>query len=134
MSKVMPLQQALKFFLVMVGALVALWAGSALSDRLVTNPSAGVRWLGVAAAVVSLLPWLWVIFQSISHADEYIRRVVLVGTAAAFVVDLLFHVAFNVIVDARLVSATSYLPALPVAIVIWMLSVAVTFLYYRASL
>jgi hypothetical protein len=32
------------------------------------------------------------------------------------------------------VSATSYLPALPVAIAIWMLSVAVTFLYYRASL
>ena len=37
MSKVMPLNQALKFFLVMVLALVVLYAGGALSDRLVTN-------------------------------------------------------------------------------------------------
>ena len=55
MPKVMPLHQALKFFLVMVLALVVLLAGGALSDRLVTNQSAGLRWLGVAAAVVSLL-------------------------------------------------------------------------------
>jgi len=134
MSKVMPLNQALKFFLVMVLALVVLYAGGALSDRLVANQSAGLRWLGVAAAVVSLGPWLWIIFQSLSHADEYHRRIALVGTAAAFVIDLLFHVAFNVIVDAHLVSPTSSLPALPVAMGIWMLSVAGTFLYYRASL
>jgi hypothetical protein len=82
MSKVMPLNQALKFFLVMVLALVVLYAGG----------------------------------------------------AAAFVIDLLFHVALNVIVGAHLVSSTGSLPALPVAMGIWLLSVAVTFLYYRASL
>ncbi|HEV8214465.1 MAG TPA: hypothetical protein VGP95_01480 [Gemmatimonadaceae bacterium] len=48
MSKVMPLQQALKFFLLTVGAPVAVLAGCSLTDRLVTNPSAGLRRLGTA--------------------------------------------------------------------------------------
>jgi hypothetical protein len=48
MSKVMPLQQALKFFLLTVGAPAAVLAGCSLTDRLVTNPSAGLRRLGTA--------------------------------------------------------------------------------------
>ena len=37
-------------------------------------------------------------------------------------------------VDAHLVSPTSYLPSLPVAVGVWILGVGLTWLYYRASL
>jgi hypothetical protein len=134
MAKVVSLQQALKFFLWVILVLVVVTGGSSLSDHLVANQSARLRWLGVAVAVVSLLPWLGFIIASLSRADEYHRRIVLVGTAVAFVVDLLVHMAFNLIVNAHLVSPTSYLPALPVATGIWLASVGLTLLYYRASL
>jgi hypothetical protein len=133
MAKVIPLQQALKLFFALIVAIVVLDGGGTLSDHLVASPSAGLRWLGVATAIVSLLPWLGVIVWPLTHLDEYHRRIVLVGTAASFVVDLLVHTGFNVIVDAHLVGPTSYLPTLPVAMGIWILSVGATALYYRAS-
>jgi hypothetical protein len=134
MAKVMSLQQALKFFLFLILAMVVLYGCAYLSDRLVASPSVALRWLGVVAAIVSLLPWLGFIVTSLSHTDEYYRRIVLVGTAVAFILDLLVHTAFNVIVDAHLVSPASYLPSLPVAVGVWILSVGLTWLYYRASL
>lgn len=48
MSKVMPLQQALKFLLVRISVPVALLDGGSPSDRLVTNPFAGLRRRGTA--------------------------------------------------------------------------------------
>lgn len=66
MAKVMSLQQALKFFLLLILAMVVLYGGGALSDRLVASQSAGIRWLGVAAAIVSLLPWLGFIMRPTS--------------------------------------------------------------------
>ena len=89
---------------------------------------------GVAVAVVRLVPWLGFIITSLALADEYHRRIVLVGTAVAFVVGLLLHVAFNVIVDAHLVSPTFSLAELPVAMGVWVLSVGLTLLYYRMRL
>lgn len=133
MAKVMSLQQALKFYLFLIVVLVVLLGGGSLSDHLVASPSAGLRWLGVAAAIVSLLPWLGFIIAMLSHTDEYYRRVVLVGTSVAFVVDLIVHVAFNVMVDGHLVDPAFYLPTLPVAMGVWVASVGLTLLYYRLS-
>jgi len=134
MAKALPLQQALKYFLLLILAMVVLYGGGAVSGHFVASPSAGLRWLGVAVAVVSLVPWLGFIVTSLALADEYHRRIVLVGTAVAFVVGLLLHVAFNVIVDAHLVSPTFSLAELPVAMGVWVLSVGLTLLYYRMRL
>ena len=132
MAKVISLQHGLKFLVWMIVAMVVLYAGGGVSDTLAASPSVGLRWLGVAAAVVSLLPWLSIIIWPLTHLDEYHRRVVLVGTAVSFIVDLLVHTGFNVIVDAHLGGPTS-LPALPVAMGIWVISVGLTSLYYRAT-
>ena len=134
MAKALPLLQALKYFLLLILAMVVLYGGGTVSDHFVASPSAGLRWLGVAVAVVSLLPWLGFLITSLALADEYHRRIVLVGTAVAFVVGLLVHVAFNVIVDAHLVSPTLSLAELPVAMGVWVLSVGLTLLYYRMRL
>ena len=134
MAKVIPLQQGLKFLFAMILAIVVLDGGGLLTDHLAASQSAALRWLAVAAAVITLLPWLGIIVWPLMHLDEYHRRIVLVGTALSFVVDLLVRTAFNVIVDAHLVAPTFYLPALPLAMGVWVVSVALTALYYRASL
>src|SRR5690348_9870534 len=113
MAKATALQHGLKFLFAFVLAIAILDGGGIVTDRLVASQSAGLRWLGAAAAVVTLLPWLGVIAWPLMHLDEYHRRTVVVGTAVSFVVDLLVHTAFNVIVDAHLVSPAFYLPALP---------------------
>lgn len=131
MARALPLQQALKYFLLLILAMVVLYAGSAATDHLVASPSTGLRWLGVAVAIVSLVPWLGFVIASLSLTDEYHRRIVLVGTAVAFVVDLLVHVAFGVIVDAHLVGPGFYLAELPVAMGVWVASAGLTLFYYR---
>ena len=106
------------------------------SEALRSDQWPRLRWLGVATAIVILLPWLGVIIWSLSHADEYHRRIVLVGTSVAFIADVLVQIGFNEIGDAHLVSPTPYLfppSVLPVAMGIWVISVGLTWLYYRAS-
>ena len=51
----------------------------------------------------------------VSTIDEYHRHVVLVGAAVAFVGELLVHIGFNVMQDARLVSWSTHLQEIPVA-------------------
>ena len=66
--------------------------------------------------------------------DEYHRHVVLVGTAIAFVAELLVHVAFSVMRDARLVEPNTHLVELPVTMIIWIVGIAISWTYYRLRL
>ena len=133
MAKVIPLQQALKVWVAVIGSGVLLYLGRELSDFLVRDRSAppSLRWAGVAVAVVSVIPWMLMIAWGVSVADEYYRRVAIEGTALAFVVDLTVHVAFGTLVDAGLLASTSVLLEVPAAIITWMASIGIVLLYYR---
>jgi hypothetical protein len=133
MAKVLSLKQALKGWLFMAAAVVAILFGSQLAERLMRDPgaSAEMRWLGVFIAVVATIPWLFVIVRAIGNGDEYVRQVALVGTAFAFVVDLLVHIAYSAAQDARFVSWGRHLLPLPMAMGVWLLGVTIAALYYR---
>lgn len=136
MAKVVPLKQALIFWIATIGSAFLLYYGAQLTDFLIsdTHASTWVRWAGVFVGVFTILPWLVIIAVSLSVLDEYYRRVVLIGTALAFVLDLMLHVGFNVAVDAQLLRPGSYLPETGAAIILWMIGVSVGAIYYRFRL
>ena len=135
MAKVLSLRQALKVWTAMILSAVLLYMGGELSDFLVAEPaSTASRWLGAIVAAGSIVPWVFLIAWGVGAADEYHRQIALVGTALAFVLDLLVHVFFNVLQDARLVGWTSHLVELPTAIIVWMVGVAIAAVYYRLRL
>jgi len=133
---VVSLSQALKVWGLTILAVVLMLYGGRLSDSLIASPTAtaGLRWLGVVVAAACLLPWIAFVAWSLSMIDEYHRHVVLVGTAIAFVAELLVHVAFSVMRDARLVEPNTHLVELPVTMIIWIVGIAISWTYYRLRL
>ena len=134
--KVVSLNQALKLWGLAIASAGLLYAGGYLVGYLTaaTTTSLGLRWLGVLVAVVSTVPWLLFIAWMVSMMDEYHRHVALVGTAVAFVGELLVHIGFNVMQDARLVSWSSHLQEIPVAMIVWLIGIGASAFYYRHRL
>lgn len=133
MARMLSLTQALKVWSATIVAAILLIAGGRLSDMLIANPSASMttRWLGVAVAAGSVLPWAVITVWMFGTTDEFVRHIVLVGTAIAFVGAVVVHIAFVVMVDAHLVGPSSYLPELPTAMLLWVIGVGLATLYYR---
>lgn len=131
MAKVIPLDRALRYFVLFLLALVALGGGGWLSDALIRNPSTAMRWLGVVVAVASPLPWLALVVLGIGTWDEFQRHVALVGTAVAFVVECLFYTALYVMQNAKLIDPEFYVPYFVATGVIWFACTGVAALYYR---
>lgn len=131
MANVVPLERALKVGLLFLLSLVALGGGPWLSARLLASPSAAMRWGGVVLAVAAPVPWLALVVIGMGTWDEFQRHVTLVGTAVAFVGELLFYLAFYAMRDARLIGPTVHIPHLLATLLIWVTSVGVAALYYR---
>ncbi len=131
MAKVVPLDRALKYGLLFLLSLVALGGGPWLSSRLLASPSAPMRWGGVVLAVASPVPWLALVVIGMGTWDEFQRHVTLVGTAVAFVAELLFYVAFSAMREARLIGPAVHVPNLLATLLIWVTSLGVAALYYR---
>jgi hypothetical protein len=133
MAKVLTLRQGVKVLITMLVALSAMVGGGALSDRLMSDAAAPLvtRWFGVTVAVLALAPWILMMVWAVAMGDEFIRQVALVGTAVAFVGDLLLNVGLAVARDAALVSATFDPPPLPMAMALWVAGVALAMIYYR---
>ncbi|MEP6765658.1 MAG: hypothetical protein ABJB66_15185 [Gemmatimonadaceae bacterium] len=133
MAKAIPVKQAARFWLFTVIAAVVLYYGYTISDYLIFNPtsSTAMKWLGVAMAPIAILPWLFVLVVSLSVVDEYYRRVVMVGTSVAFVLDIMFHMAFGAAVQAHVVSQSYYILELGAGIVSWLIGVSLCLAYYR---
>jgi hypothetical protein len=133
--KVMTLSQALKLWGLAIGSAVLLNVSGYLVDPLITDGnSLWLRWLGVIVGVGSVVPWALFMWWMIGHVDEYHRHVALVGTAIAFVCEMLAHIGFNVMQDAHIVSSSVHLQEIPVAMIVWVLSVGASFFYHRLRL
>ena len=134
--KVVSLEKALKLWGFALFAVIAMYYGGRLSDSIAADQSSStlLKWTAVALAVACMIPWLGFIAWSISLTDEYLRHVALAGTAAAFIVNALVHVAFNVMQSARMVSWSSHLLEVPVGMFVWIGCVAVAAIYYRLRL
>jgi len=134
--KVIPLNQALKLWGLAIASAGLLYASGYIVDYLTasTTTSLGLRWLGVLVAVGSIVPWLLFIAWTLSVLDEYHRHVALVGTAMAFVGELLAHIGFNVMQDARLVSWSTHLQEIPLAMVVWLIGIGASVFYHRLRL
>jgi hypothetical protein len=133
MAKVVPLNRLLKVLIFTLVAMACLILGATVSDSLFARPDASLsmKWVGVLVGTLSIVPWMVTVLWGISVGDEFVRRIALVGTAVAFAIDLVVHVAFNLLQDAKIVSWSTHLPAVPLAILLWMLGVGATTLYYR---
>lgn len=133
MARMLSLTQALKVWgaTIVAGALFIF--GGPLSDMLIANPSASpaMRWFAVVLAAGSILPWALITVWLFGTTDEFVRHIVLVGTAIAFVGDVVLHIAFGVMVDAHLTGPNTYLPELGVAMLLWLAGVGLATLYYR---
>jgi len=136
MAKVIPLRQALLFWVATIGAVTFLYYGGHLSDFLISDvhSSALVRWAGVFVGVLTIIPWLLIVILTLSTVDEYYHRVVLVGTAVAFVLDLLLHVGLDVAKDAQLLDRSLYPPELVSGAITWIIGVSIAVTYYRYRL
>jgi hypothetical protein len=131
MAKVISLNRALVYGLFFLLSLVALGGGPRLSGHLLASPSPTMRWIGVSVAVGYPLPWIVLVILGIGTWDEFQRHVALVGTALAFVMELLFYTAFYAMQDARLIGPSMKVPLLIPTGLIWILSVGIAALYYR---
>jgi hypothetical protein len=134
--KVVSLNQSLKLSGFAIVSAGLLYASGYLVDYLTssTTTSLWLRWLGVLVAVGSTVPWLLFIAWMVSTMDEYQRHVTVVGTAVAFVGELLVHIGFNVMQAASLVSWSTHLQELPVAGIVWLIGIAGSAFYYRLRL
>ena len=131
MAKVLSLGQALRYGLLFLLSLVAMGGGPWLSEVLFASPSLAMRWLGVVVSVATPLPWLALAIMGMGMWDEFQRHIALVGTAIAFVGELLFYLAFYAMKSAKLIGPAVYVPHLLATLLIWVLSVGVAALYYR---
>src|SRR5262245_57243052 len=131
MPKVLSLKQALKVWTWTILGAIALLKGGSLSDSLVASQHASTRWLGVAVAALSQVPWIVLVAWGFSIADEYQRQIGLVSTAIAFVGYVLLYVTFAVIQNAHLIDENFYLPYVPVAGLMWLVGFGLAKLYYR---
>jgi hypothetical protein len=136
MTKVVSLDKALKLWGFGLFAVVVMYYGGQWSQSTATHQSSSLllKWTAVAIGVICMIPWLGFIAWSISLTDEYYQHVALAGTAGAFIVDALVHVAFNLMQSARIVGWSSHLLELPVGMFVWIACVAVAAVYYRLRL
>ena len=132
MAKTLKLEQAAKVFLWIVVSSALLFVGPHYADRLISNPSATIamRWLGVATMVVSMLPWFAYVGWGLSIADEYNRRTLVVGTAFAFALAILFSIATQSIADARLTREVITIN-LPIGFLLWSAGIGLAALFFR---
>lgn len=124
MAKALTLEQAAKVGVWFLVSAALLLFGPMLADRWIFDPAAtpAVRWAAVALSVFSLIPWLAYAGWGLSIADEYNRRTLVIGTALAFALAILFSVATSVMADARLIEYPIGLN-LPIAFVLWVIAV-----------
>jgi hypothetical protein len=131
MSRVIPRNHAFKYIIYSCLSFVALGAGERWSYHLLASPSVTAKWLGVAVAVASPLPWLGLVVVGVSTWDEFQRHVALMGTALAFVIGLLLRTGFYAAQDAKLISPYATFPDLVATLTIWCVGVGAAALYYR---
>ena len=133
MARMLSLTQALKVWGATIVSAALFIFGGQLSDMLIANPAASpaVRWFAVALAAGGILPWALLTAWLFGTTDEFVRHIVLVGTAIAFVGDVVVHIAYGVMVSAHLVGPNTYLPELGVAMLLWLFGVGLATLYYR---
>ena len=136
MAKVLTLSQALKVWVWTVAAAATAVVTGMGSDALIhaDHPSLTTRWFAVVLATLSPIPSLGMVAWGYSVVDEFWRRIVLVGTAAAFVASTLLFSAFAIMRDVSLISRDEYIPYLPAATIIWLIGVGLTAVYYRMRL
>jgi hypothetical protein len=133
--KVVSLNQALKLWGLAIASAGLLYASGFLVDHLTADGSSpALRWLGVGVAVGSIVPWVFFIWWTIAQLDEYHRHVVLVGSAIAFVGELLAHIGFNVMQDAHIVSWSMHVQEIPLAMAVWLLGIGASAFYHRLRL
>jgi hypothetical protein len=133
MAKVMTLPQALKLLGAFILAGVVQGFGPHLADLLMSPPSASVwaRGLGVVIAVGSSLPYLALVYWLMGASDEYNRHILLVGTALAFILNLLAHLGLYALQEARFVDGRYFLTIWPTTVVVWLIGLTLATLYYR---
>lgn len=134
--KVVSLDKALKLWGLGLVAVTVMYFGGRFSDSIGASemPSLVLKWTAVTVAVVCMIPWLCFIAWSVSLTDEYFRRVAVVGTALAFVVNALVDVADNTMQSARLVSWSWHLLELSVGMLVWVACVGLAANYLRLRL
>src|SRR5438094_7926903 len=92
MAKALTLEQAGKVFLYLLFSVAALFFGPHFANRFIFDPHApsGIRGLGVAIAILSVVPMLGYAAWGFGVADEYNRQTMLIGTSLAFALAILF--------------------------------------------
>jgi hypothetical protein len=132
--KVIPLDRFLKLLVYCAIAMACLWLGDMFTAHVrdQPEPSRWLRWLAVGVGVVSVMPWLSIIIGGVWLGDEFVHHVALVGTAIAFAGQLLFSIALVHLRDVGLMSASTHVEPIPVAIILWLLGCASAALYYRS--
>jgi hypothetical protein len=132
MAKALTLEQAATVLVWLVLATALLFIGPRYAGHLMFAPgaTAAARWLGVAISVGSLLPWFAYVAWGLSIADEYNRRTLVVGTAIAFAVAILFSIATQLMADAHLVGEVITIN-LPIAFLIWIAGLGGSALFFK---
>jgi hypothetical protein len=132
MAKALTLEQAAKLGLYTVFASALLIIGPIYGARMAHDPTAtpSMRWLGVFIAAASVIPWLGYVGWGISIADEYNRRTLVMATAIAFALAILYSMTAQLLVEARLVAHPIGM-SLPIAFVLWMIAGGAVVLYEK---
>ena len=132
MAKTLTLEQAGKVFIWLALSSALLFVGPHYSDRLIFNPAASnaTRWLGIALTIVSMLPWFAYVAWGLSIADEYNRCQLVVGTAVAFALAILFSIAAQLMADARLTAEVITIN-LPIGFLLWLAGIGSSALFFR---
>jgi hypothetical protein len=134
MPKALTLEQFARLILWFLLAAALLAIGPRIADWMLARPDPTVmqRWLAVAIAVCSLIPWLLFVAWGIAIADEFQRQILLVGTALGFVAALLVSVATAVMADADLIAYPPRILDVRTAFGFWFLGLAISWLHHRA--
>src|SRR5207237_5917164 len=107
MAKVLTLPQLLKLLGAMIFAGIAAGFGPHVADLLMSPPSPSLwaRCLGVVIVVGSSVPYFVLVVWLMGASDEYNRHIMLVGTALAFVLNLVAHIGLHALQEARFVDS-----------------------------
>jgi hypothetical protein len=133
-ARAIPLKHAVRFWAATLGSVAFLYYGGELGNFLIASDGIAARWAGVIVAALAPLPWIIIAGMTLMMVDEYYRRLALVGTATAFVLDIAFHIAFHAALDAHLVARGFDIPDLVMAGAAWMIGMGAASVYYRYRL
>ena len=133
MARLITFPDLLKLLAWWVGAVAALAAGPFVALWLLSGPAPALwlRWLAVAVSLLSFIPWVTLLLWGVRRADEYQRQIFLVGTAFAFLGDVLLSTAIEFMKKGQLIGPSIDIPQWPIAIVLWLLGVWIASAYYR---